>query len=550
MSQPGQTVGPDPFPAGSAVYSIRILRPFLLLVALFAIEVVVFTVLLDGAELSSHDFLIRAIRVAGPRLLRAFICFAAVFFGFAFLKYRVSPPSAGCMPLWGLLGAHFAALWLFGMLSLILFSNRFPGGQSAPWALFWLVSGAMTLLLAALAFIPAAAWMGMIRETGRLWIFAALAAGLVAFGADYARDLWVPLTSLTLRIVVAMLSPFVKAQIVQHVFPTIVTRHFEAEIAPECSGFEGMGLIIAFGAIWLWLYRKECRFPQALLLLPAGVIAIYLLNSVRIAALILIGEAGAPEIANGGFHSQAGWIAFTAASFAFSYAATRIPWIAAQPVRRAHARTKETAPTEAYLVPFLAILAAGILAMAVSAGFEWLYGLRLLAAAGALFHYRASYRRLDWRFGWEGVAAGALVFGVWIGLDRVGGVPAGVMPPLLAAASPGLRGLWIAIRALAAVATVPIAEELAFRGFLLRRLTAADFESVQWNAVSWTAIGVSSILFGIMHSGRAVAGILAGLVFAAVAIRRRRIGEAVAAHAVANALIAGYVLLFGHWELW
>ena len=68
--------------------------------------------------------------------------------------------------------------------------------------------------------------------------------------------------------------------------------------------------MIAFGIVWLLLFRKESRFPQALVLIPAGVVLIYLLNAARIAALILIGDAGAERIALGGFHSQAGWIAF------------------------------------------------------------------------------------------------------------------------------------------------------------------------------------------------------------------------------------------------
>jgi hypothetical protein len=33
-------------------------------------------------------------------------------------------------------------------------------------------------------------------------------------------------------------------------------------------------------------------------------------------------------------------------------------------------------------------------------------------------------------------------------------------------------------------------------------------------------------------------------------LRRGRIGEAVAAHALTNALLAIYVLVSGHWQLW
>jgi CAAX prenyl protease-like protein len=158
---------------------------------------------------------------------------------------------------------------------------------------------------------------------------------------------------------------------------------------------------------------------------------------------------------------------------------------------------------------------------------------------------------MDWHFGWLGPLSGAGVFVLWVAFDRaIGAAPIAALPAPLAHATPLLRVTWITFRAIAASITVPIAEELAFRGFLMRRFVAADFESVAWRKVTWIAVAVSSVLFGVMHGGRWIPGIIAGAIFAGVAIRRRRIGEAVVAHAVANVMIAVYVLAFGHWELW
>jgi membrane protease YdiL (CAAX protease family) len=53
-----------------------------------------------------------------------------------------------------------------------------------------------------------------------------------------------------------------------------------------------------------------------------------------------------------------------------------------------------------------------------------------------------------------------------------------------------------------------------------------------------------------MHGGRWAPGIFAGAVYGVVAIRTNRLGEAVAAHAVTNFLIAISVLAFGCWQLW
>jgi len=321
------------------------------------------------------------------------------------------------------------------------------------------------------------------------------------------------------------------------------------EIAPECSGLEGVGLMLAFGILWLALFRRECRFPRALLLLPVGAIVIFFLNSVRIAALILLGDAGAERIALGGFHSQAGWIIFNLVAFGFSIAAVHVPWIRVAGAPRVDAGSFEN-PGAPYVLPFVAVLAAGMIAHALSGGFEWLYPLRFFAAVAALMFFRRDYAVLNWRIDWTGPAAGLVVFAIWIGIDRFSTVAPEAMPAALAAASPFARLCWLAVRTCAAVVTVPLAEELVFRGFFYRRVISAHFETVSFRRFSWLALGLSSLAFGLLHGDRWFAGAIAGLVYGVVMIRRGRIGNAVVAHGTTNALIALDVLAYGHWHLW
>jgi CAAX prenyl protease-like protein len=207
--------------------------------------------------------------------------------------------------------------------------------------------------------------------------------------------------------------------------------------------------------------------------------------------------------------------------------------------------------TAACLVPFLAILAAAIFARAVSGNFEWFYSVRLLAALGALWMFRDTYASLKWKAGWAAPLTGALAFLIWIGLDRLTAAPhASAMPVRLAAATPALRTLWIVLRAWGAVVTVPIAEELAFRGFLLRRLVSADFESVSFRAVTWFALLLSSVIFGLLHGGLWIAGVAAGLLYALAAGQRGLLTDAMIAHATTNGLLAAYVLTFHQYHLW
>jgi membrane protease YdiL (CAAX protease family) len=50
--------------------------------------------------------------------------------------------------------------------------------------------------------------------------------------------------------------------------------------------------------------------------------------------------------------------------------------------------------------------------------------------------------------------------------------------------------------------------------------------------------------------GRWLAGTLAGMVYALALYRRGKLVDPVLAHAITNALIAGYVLTTGTWSLW
>jgi CAAX prenyl protease-like protein len=97
---------------------------------------------------------------------------------------------------------------------------------------------------------------------------------------------------------------------------------------------------------------------------------------------------------------------------------------------------------------------------------------------------------------------------------------------------------------------VPIAEELAFRGFLLRRIVSSDFESIDPRRVTAIAIAASSLAFGVMHGDRWLAGAIAGAAYAIAYRYRARIGDAVIAHAVTNALLAAWVISRGAWGLW
>lgn len=514
------------------------------------------TVWLDAESLRSSHGLASLVFRFGPWTARSFVAAAAFFLAFSYLDRDKRVPElvrsgAAAQVSLVLLALHALAALAFVWLSTLLFRS---GGRQTDWlTAAWSGSAALAAAAGCVALLPPADWKGLFRAAGNKWLWG-LAAGVVtaALGSLW-WSLWAPAAGLTFRLVHFLLALFTGNITSNPATREIGTPRFDVQIDPACSGLEGVGLVLVFSSVWLWLHRREFRFPRAFLILPAGALLIWLLNSVRITTLILIGHAGAPGIAAGGFHSQAGWLTFIALSIALAHGSTRISWLldrqtgdaaAPQPGIQANA-------TAAYLMPFLVILAASMVSRAVSSGFEWFYPLRFLAAAVTIWMYRSYYAKLDWRFGWVAPGAGAAVFGLWLAFEQIfpSGGAAGI-GDALAAVPAWLAALWIVFRALAHIVTVPIAEELAFRGFLIRRVMKEDFESIDPRRYTWISLAVSSLAFGVMHGDRWLVGTLAGALYAAAYLRRGRIGDVVMAHATTNAMLAVYVLTTRSWNLW
>ena len=512
---------------------------------------------LDTATLGRTTGLTGLMGDWAPPILRSLAAAAAIFVTLGYLKRGSSYQQISSMlmmtPLkWPLLGGHCVLMAAFAGLSVPLFGSKLSGLSADMLTGIWLVVGLAAIPLAVFAFMPPGLCVRLARSTGGIWVYALAAGALTLLAASLNRPLWKISTALTFGVVKSLLHPFISTVFADPATRTIGSPSFNVQISPACSGLEGAGLMLIFGILWLSFFRKESRFPQALLLIPAGVIVMWLLNAVRIAALILIGNAGAPAVALGGFHSQAGWMAFIVVALGFSIGVQRLPWIGTRaPQAAGPADAAKSNPTAPYLMPFLTILAAAMITRATSAGFEWLYPLRFLAAGAALWFFRRKYAELDWSFGWLAPLAGGFVFVIWVSLDLAAGVhPASSIATGLPALTPAARFTWLAFRTLAAVVTVPIAEELAFRGFLIRRLMSADFESLSMRKFSYVSLLVSSVVFGLFHGDRWLAGTVAGLIYALVFLRRGRIGEAVIAHATTNALLAGLVLFTGRWYFW
>jgi exosortase E/protease (VPEID-CTERM system) len=249
-----------------------------------------------------------------------------------------------------------------------------------------------------------------------------------------------------------------------------------------------------------------------------------------------------------GFHSQAGWIAFNAAAVAIAFASLRSSWFSHAAASHSAATVGEN-PTAVYLLPYLALLLAGMVSRAASGGFESLYWVRLLLAGAALCYSWPRLRGVDWRFSWRGGATGLAAYAAWIVTARMILPPHG-MPAALAALPSVSRSAWITGHILVSVGVTPVVEELAFRGYLMRRIRTVDFESLWPRQAGTMALIISSVAFGLCQWVFWLPGIVTGVVFGVLYMRTGRLGEAVAAHVTGNTLIAAVVVGGSQWQLW
>jgi exosortase E/protease (VPEID-CTERM system) len=418
-------------------------------------------------------------------------------------------------------------------------------------ALAWVGAGLAVLLTAVHAIVPFASLVPLLLRRGRvLGVGAAVGLGAWAAGV-WAERLWPPLADATLVLASGLLRAVGAEVSADPETATLGVNGFEAVISPVCSGYQGIGLLVVLTAAYLWSFRHELRFPIVLLVVPLGVALVWLANGVRIAALVAVGAWVSPEVALGGFHSKAGWILFCAIALGL-VALTRRSLFSRRAVQPAETTVSPTwNPTASYLMPLLALVAAGMLTSLLESEFDLLYAAGPLAAALVLWTYRGDHRDLITLGGsWSACALGVATFALWVALEPTpdrGAVAA--FERGLTALPRSAEILWIVCRFVGSVAIVPVVEEIAFRGYLLRRLISADFTAVRFGQFTWTSFLGSSLAFGLLHQSW-LAGCIAGMLFALAQYRRGRLGDAILAHAVANLLVACYALGWGRWSLW
>lgn len=525
-------------------------RGLVLLLGAVVVEYLILSVSFDAAPWLAHVQLteqLGAVKLVGPAV---FAAIAGVFAlgGSKWIHALASLANARPEPRVQrlLLAVHAASFIALYALSRHIFVEPFGVSDNGGlWFAAWTVLGSLTMGCLLAAFIDIASIGRLLRQNVLLLIGAAALATIAWHAGALASTFWEHTSGPMMRLLDLTARTLFEGGHADPETRIMSTPRFAIEIAPACSGYEGIGLILVFLSGFLFMARERLSFPRVLVVLPIGVVVVWLVNLVRIIALFAVGEYVSPTLAVNGFHAFAGWILFCATALALVY------WtdsrFSSQPAEQLD-KSFDTATT-AYVGPMLAVIAVSLLTGLFATEIDLLYFARAAAGALVLWLCRGYYAQLRARPSAVSVAIGLVIAGLWMFLIEPPDSGVSPIAAELDTLTPASKALWLIGRVFGLVVIAPITEELAFRGYLLRRLQSRDFNHVPGTQWTVAAVLVSSLLFGAIHANL-IAGTGAGLLFAFAMLHRGKVVDAITAHVVANAVLAVVGLVRAAYWLW
>jgi hypothetical protein len=238
----------------------------------------------------------------------------------------------------------------------------------------------------------------------------------------------------------------------------------------------------------------------------------------------------------------------------------------------------QSSPVSARVVPFVVFLALTALqGQFGEASRYWFYAAKTILGAWLVWSVRPVVTEMRWAVSWEAIVVGVMVFVIWAGLDGfyptvdqliqkylcpvlksiglAGLCPKAAQnqlpwnPNLQFGADSALAWFFVCVRILGSTFVVPPLEEVFYRSFLYRYIIKPNFESVSLGFFHWPAFLITSVLFGFGHH-EWLAGILCGFAYQGLVCRKKRLGDAMTAHAITNFLLGLWVVGKGAWNFW
>jgi CAAX prenyl protease-like protein len=196
----------------------------------------------------------------------------------------------------------------------------------------------------------------------------------------------------------------------------------------------------------------------------------------------------------------------------------------------------------------------------------WFYLAKTLAGLWLICEIRPLVTEMRWAFSWEAVLIGGGIFVIWVGVNgdwttqnslwiKIGISHSPAKPALMwnpneqFGAGSALAWLLVAVRILGSTFIVPPLEEIFYRSFLYRYIASQNFLAVPLNRFLPLPFLATAAVFGFSHN-EWFAGILCGLAYQWLVLRKNRLGDAMTAHAITNFLLGCWVVWSGAWNFW
>ena len=183
----------------------------------------------------------------------------------------------------------------------------------------------------------------------------------------------------------------------------------------------------------------------------------------------------------------------------------------------------------------------------------WFYFVKTIVGAWLIWFMRPLVAEMKWKFSWESVVVGVAVFVIWVGVDdfypKFGKSGGEWNPNKTFGQSSAWAWMFIVVRTLGSSIVVPPLEEVFYRSLVYRYIAKPDFQSVPLGWFSWTPFLVTSALFGFAHY-EWLAGMLCALAYQGLVCWKKRLGDAITAHAITNLLLGLWVVWQGAWKFW
>jgi CAAX prenyl protease-like protein len=182
------------------------------------------------------------------------------------------------------------------------------------------------------------------------------------------------------------------------------------------------------------------------------------------------------------------------------------------------------------------------------------YLIKTVIGAWIIWESRPFVQEMRWAISWEAVVVGVLIFAAWAGLDGL--YPRMSKPETLwhpdeqFGPGSGLAWFYNGIRLIGSSLVVPPLEEVFYRSFLYRYFVRINFLAMPLGQFHALSFFVTSAIFGLMHPDRWVAGILCGLAYQGLVVRKNRLGDAMTAHGITNFLLGLWVIWKADWSFW